>query len=143
MEQQSKLAILGISGSGRKGSYNTALLEAAKYLLPQDVTLEDVDISRLPLYNQDLEHEMPRVVKGTQEEDSRRRSYSLRYSRTQLFRHCCFEECHRMGQQAAEGRFMERQARRSNQRLNRAPRRSESPATPSTDNDRPKHVLDQ
>jgi chromate reductase len=63
MEQASKLAILGISGSGRKGSYNTALLEAAKELLPKDATLEVVDISKLPLYNQDLEHDMPEVVK--------------------------------------------------------------------------------
>ncbi len=63
MEQPSKLAILGISGSGRKRSYNTALLEAAKQLLPQNATLEVVDVSRLPLYNQDLEHEMPEVVK--------------------------------------------------------------------------------
>src|SRR2546429_8772927 len=63
MEQPSKLAILGISGSGRKRSYNTALLEAAKQLLPQNATLEVVDVSRLPLYNQDLEHEMPEEVK--------------------------------------------------------------------------------
>jgi chromate reductase, NAD(P)H dehydrogenase (quinone) len=63
MEQLAKLSILGISGSGRKRSYNTALLEAAKQLLPQDATLEVVDVSRLPLYNQDLEHDMPEVVK--------------------------------------------------------------------------------
>src|SRR2546428_50396 len=63
MAQPSKLAILGISGSGRKRSYNTALLETAKQLLPQNATLEGVDVSRLPLYNQDLEHEMPEVVK--------------------------------------------------------------------------------
>src|SRR2546429_8941018 len=63
MEQPSKLAILGISGSGRKRSYNTALLEAAKQLLPQNATLEVDDVSRLPLYNQDLEHEMPEEVK--------------------------------------------------------------------------------
>jgi len=63
MGQKSKLAILGISGSGRKNSYNTALLEASKHLLPQDTTLEVVDVSRLPLYNQDLEHDMPEIVK--------------------------------------------------------------------------------
>jgi chromate reductase len=63
MSQSSKLAILGISGSGRKRSFNTALLEAAKHLLPPDATLEVADISRLPLYNQDLEHDMPEVVK--------------------------------------------------------------------------------
>ena len=63
MEKLSKVAILGISGSGRKGSYNSALLEAAKQLLPPDATLEVVDVSRLPLYNQDLEHEMPEEVR--------------------------------------------------------------------------------
>src|SRR6266702_143898 len=63
MAQPSKLAILGISGSGRKRSFNTALLEAAKQLLPQNATLEIVDVSRLPLYNQDLEQEMPEEVK--------------------------------------------------------------------------------
>ena len=63
MPQPSKLAILGISGSGRKRSYNTASLEAAKQLLPRDATLEVVDGSRLPLYNQDLEHDMREVVK--------------------------------------------------------------------------------
>ena len=62
MEKLSKVAILGISGSGRKGSFNSALLEAAKQLLPPDATLEVVDVSRLPLYNQDLEHEMPEEV---------------------------------------------------------------------------------
>jgi len=63
MPKPSKLAILGISGSGRKRSYNTALLEAAKQLLPRDATLEVVDVTGLPLYNQDLEHDMPEVVK--------------------------------------------------------------------------------
>ena len=63
MEQPSKVAILGISGSGRKRSYNSALLESAKQLLPPDTTLEVVDVSRLPLYNQDLEHDMPEAVR--------------------------------------------------------------------------------
>src|SRR5260370_11759914 len=63
VEEPSKLTILGISGSGRKGSYNTALLESAKELLPQGATLEVVDVSKLPLYNQDLEHDLPEAVK--------------------------------------------------------------------------------
>ena len=63
MEHSSKLAILGISGSGRKRSYNTALLEAAKQLLPQNATLEIVDFSKLPLYKQNLEHDLPEAVK--------------------------------------------------------------------------------
>src|SRR2546425_11284214 len=63
MEKPSKVAILGISGSGRKRSYNSALLGAAKQLLPENATLEVVDVSRLPLYNQDLEDDMPGEVK--------------------------------------------------------------------------------
>jgi chromate reductase len=63
MEPTSKVDILGISGSGRKRSYNSALLEAAKELLPPDATLDVVDVSRLPLYNQDLEHDLPAVVR--------------------------------------------------------------------------------
>ena len=67
MEQPSKVAILGMSGSGRKKSFNSALLEAEKQLLPENATLEVVDISRLPLYNQDLEHDMPEVVREFKE----------------------------------------------------------------------------
>jgi chromate reductase, NAD(P)H dehydrogenase (quinone) len=63
MGESSRIKILGISGSGRKRSYNSALLGAAKELLPEDATLEVADISRLPLYNQDLEHDMPQGVK--------------------------------------------------------------------------------
>ena len=62
IEKSSTLTILGISGSGRKRSFNSALLEAAKPLLPPNTTLEVFDVSKLPLYNQDLEHEMPEVV---------------------------------------------------------------------------------
>ena len=49
------LTILGISGSLRKGSYNTAALHAAQELLPAGVKLEIADISQLPLYNADLQ----------------------------------------------------------------------------------------
>lgn len=58
-----RIKILGISGSGRKGSYNTALLEAAKELAPENVLLEIYDVSKLPLYNQDLDETMPPSVK--------------------------------------------------------------------------------
>ncbi len=63
MGEPSKITILGISGSGRKRSYNSALLQGAKLLLPHDATLEVADVSKLPLYNQDLEHDLPEVVK--------------------------------------------------------------------------------
>jgi chromate reductase, NAD(P)H dehydrogenase (quinone) len=47
--------ILGISGSLRERSYNTALLRAAAELAPPDVELEIFDLSRIPLYNDDVE----------------------------------------------------------------------------------------
>ncbi len=37
--------VLGISGSLRKGSYNTALLREAMKLLPEHMTLEVFDIA--------------------------------------------------------------------------------------------------
>ena len=49
------LTILGISGSLRKGSYNTAALHAAQELLPEGTRLDIADISDLPLYNADLQ----------------------------------------------------------------------------------------
>ncbi len=49
------MKILGISGSLRKSSYNTAALRAAQELLPQGVTLETFDLSPIPLYNEDIQ----------------------------------------------------------------------------------------
>lgn len=49
------IQFLGISGSLRKGSYNTSLLHAALQLLPEGVTMETFDIGQLPLYNADLD----------------------------------------------------------------------------------------
>jgi chromate reductase len=46
--------VLGISGSLRKGSYNTALLRAASELLPKSMTLEVFDLSSIPLHNDDV-----------------------------------------------------------------------------------------
>ncbi|WP_334187389.1 NADPH-dependent FMN reductase [Noviherbaspirillum sp.] len=47
--------LVGISGSLRKASYNTALLQAAAALVPQGTELIIGDISDIPLYNGDLE----------------------------------------------------------------------------------------
>jgi chromate reductase len=47
--------ILGISGSLRERSYNTALLRAAAELAPPDVELEVFDLSATPLFNDDVE----------------------------------------------------------------------------------------
>lgn len=49
------MKILGLSGSLRKGSYNTAALRAVGELLPQGVTLEISDLAPIPLYNEDVE----------------------------------------------------------------------------------------
>ena len=49
--------ILGISGSLRRGSYNTALLRVAGEHLPDGASLEVYDIAPLPMYNADLEGE--------------------------------------------------------------------------------------
>ncbi len=57
------IKVLGISGSGRRGSYNTALLEAAKELAPKNMTVETFDVSTLPLYTQDMESQLPVQVK--------------------------------------------------------------------------------
>lgn len=46
---------VGISGSLRKGSYNTSLLNTAAMLLPEGVTMEIVSISDLPHYNGDMD----------------------------------------------------------------------------------------
>lgn len=48
-------ALLGISGSLRKGSFNTALLRAAVDLMPAGSTLELATLHEIPLYNGDLE----------------------------------------------------------------------------------------
>jgi chromate reductase len=47
--------ILAIPGSGRKGSYNRALLEAAKELLPENTMFEIFEVANLPLFTQDRE----------------------------------------------------------------------------------------
>ena len=47
--------IIGISGSLRRGSYNTALLRAAATLMPADATLDVRTIHGIPLYNADDE----------------------------------------------------------------------------------------
>jgi chromate reductase len=47
--------ILGISGSLRRASYNSALLRAATKLMPPDTTLEVGSIRGIPLYDGDVE----------------------------------------------------------------------------------------
>lgn len=49
------ITVIGISGSLRAGSYNTALLRAAASLAPQGVTVEVHSIRDVPLYDGDVE----------------------------------------------------------------------------------------
>jgi chromate reductase len=48
------IRVVGISGSLRAGSYNTAALKAAIALTPEGMTIETAEIGDLPLYNDDI-----------------------------------------------------------------------------------------
>ncbi len=50
---------IAISGSLRKGSYNTNLLHAASEHAPEGMEIQLFDISSLPLYSQDIEAAFP------------------------------------------------------------------------------------
>lgn len=58
----SSIDVVGISGSLRPGSFNTATLRAAQELLPEGMALEIVDLAPLPFFNQDLESDPPDAV---------------------------------------------------------------------------------
>ena len=51
----STIHIAGLSGSLRRGSFNTALLRAAQSLVPDDTKLEIVEYADVPLFNHDIE----------------------------------------------------------------------------------------
>lgn len=48
------MKVLGISGSLRKGSYNSMALRAAQKLAPEGMTIEIADIAAIPMYNDDV-----------------------------------------------------------------------------------------
>jgi NAD(P)H-dependent FMN reductase len=58
--------LLGISGSLRAGSYNTALLHTARELLPEGVELEVATLHGIPLYDGDAEekHGIPAAAEA-------------------------------------------------------------------------------
>lgn len=58
--------ILGISGSLRRGSFNSSLLRAAAELAPQGASIEVASIRDIPLYDGDLEAEsgIPEAVRA-------------------------------------------------------------------------------
>ena len=56
--------LIGLSGSLRRGSYNSALLRAAEARMPEGSTLTIASIRGIPLYDGDEEaaHGVPEVV---------------------------------------------------------------------------------
>lgn len=63
------MRILGLSGSLRKGSFNSALLRAAAQIMPPGSELEIGSIAGIPLYDGDLETEqgLPSAVADLKE----------------------------------------------------------------------------
>ncbi len=62
MTTDNSIHVLGISGSLRKDSYNTALLRAATELVPSEMKLKIFDLSHLPMFNPDSEKPLPNTV---------------------------------------------------------------------------------
>ena len=62
MTTERTIKILGVSGSLRQKSYNTALLRAAAELLPAGMSLEIFDLAPLPMFNPDFEKPFPNSV---------------------------------------------------------------------------------
>ncbi len=58
-----KKNIVALCGSLREGSYNRSVLKKAYELLPNNISLNEVYIGDLPLYNEDMEDNMPKSVK--------------------------------------------------------------------------------
>ncbi len=54
-----EIKIVGFGGSLRKKSYNGYLLNISKGLMPANSSLEILDISKLPMFNQDEEDNFP------------------------------------------------------------------------------------
>ncbi|MEJ2240517.1 MAG: NAD(P)H-dependent oxidoreductase [Candidatus Bathyarchaeota archaeon] len=54
--------ILGFAGSLRKRSFNKAILRAAVELCPDGALIEVFDLEGFPLFNQDLENQLPKKV---------------------------------------------------------------------------------
>lgn len=63
-----KINVVGIVGSLRKDSVNRKLLNVAKTFLDDSVTYSEMDISDVPLFNQDLEHETPKSIQRIREQ---------------------------------------------------------------------------
>jgi chromate reductase len=57
-----RIRILGIAGSLRRNSYNRAALRAAQQLVPEDATLDIIEIDGIPGFSQDDERQPPAKV---------------------------------------------------------------------------------
>jgi chromate reductase len=63
MTDATSIRVLGISGSLRKGSYNTALLKVALELVPEGMQIDIADLHAVPLYDNDVyEQGFPKPV---------------------------------------------------------------------------------
>lgn len=54
MSDASPVKVLALSGSLRKGSFNTLAIHAAKELAPPGMAIELYDLAPLPMYNDDV-----------------------------------------------------------------------------------------
>lgn len=54
MSDGGTVRVLGVSGSLRRGSFNTAALRAAQELAPDGMTIDTFDLAPIPLYNEDV-----------------------------------------------------------------------------------------
>src|SRR5882724_9834171 len=54
MSDATTVKVMGLSGSFRKGSFNTLLLKAAQEVAPAGMTIDIYDYTDVPLYNDDL-----------------------------------------------------------------------------------------
>ncbi len=54
MSDGGTVRVLGLSGSLRSGSYNTAALRAAQELAPPGMTIDTFGLAPVPLYNEDV-----------------------------------------------------------------------------------------
>ncbi|MDQ6766291.1 MAG: NAD(P)H-dependent oxidoreductase [Candidatus Eremiobacteraeota bacterium] len=61
------LTFAAYAGSLRKGSYNKMLCNALVTLAPEDVRIDVLDISEVPLFNMDIEKNPPEAVKRVRE----------------------------------------------------------------------------
>src|SRR6184192_3580105 len=59
---KTRIRILGIAGSLRRGSYNRAALRAATELVPEGAILETFELDGIPVFNQDEEQNPPAKV---------------------------------------------------------------------------------